>query len=252
MNDLMRLLSPKKTILRAMAVAALAILPATAQAAPIVGTLDLTGAIRVSPNSIDFLPTGTGTGLARVESTSLGYFAPLGGFIAQELDLIGLPVGVQLLSGNGDPGLPDFETFPGSPLPGLNFILDIILSCGQVSLNPADECAAGVSSPFRFDEDLLGTTVILGFRGHVIDTNNPGELSTFTAKFDMPFTGLTPQQILAMIIQNGEIFTPFSARKVSVQEVQVQTPEPATLLTFGAGTALLAVHRRRRAKKGAR
>ena len=108
---------------------------------------------------------------------------------------------------------------------------------------------AGVSSPFRFDEDLLGTTVILGFRGHVIDTNNPGELSTFTAKFDMPFTGLTPQQILAMIIQNGEIFTPFSARKVSVEEVQVQTPEPATLLTFGAGTALLAVHRRRRAKK---
>ena len=58
MNDLMRLLSPRKTILRAMAVAALAILPATAQAAPIVGTLDLTGAIRVSPNSIDFRPTG--------------------------------------------------------------------------------------------------------------------------------------------------------------------------------------------------
>ena len=76
MNDLMRLLSPKKTILRAMAVAALAILPATAQAAPIVGTLDLTGAIRVSPNSIDFLPTGTGTGLARVESTVSGTSRP--------------------------------------------------------------------------------------------------------------------------------------------------------------------------------
>ena len=86
----------------------------------------------------------------------------------------------------------------------------------------------------------------------MIDTNNPGELSTFTAKFNMPFTGLTPEQIIATVIQQGEIFTTYSARKVTVEQVQVQTPEPGTLLTFGAGTALLAVHRRRRAKKSAK
>jgi hypothetical protein len=243
----------KKALFQAMAVATLAILPATAQAVPIVGTLDLTGGFRVQLNSIDFLPTGGGVGFARVEPTSLGYFAPLGGFIAQELDLIGLPVGVQLLNANGDPGIPDFETFPGSPLPGLNFILDIIVSCGQASLNPMDECDAGVNSPFRFDEDTEGTTVILNFRGRVIDTNNPGELSTFNAKFDATFTGLTPQQILAVLAANGEIFTPFSARKLAVEAPPPpQIPEPATLLTFGAGTALLAAHRRRRAKKGAK
>ena len=64
-----------------------------------------------------------------------------------------LPVGVQLINAGGGAGIPDFETFPGSPLPGLNFILDIIVSCGQASLNPVEECDAGSDSPFRFDED---------------------------------------------------------------------------------------------------
>ncbi len=235
-----------KALFQALAVATLAILPATAQADPIVGTLDLTGAVRVTQTSIDFLPTGTGTGFAQVQPTSNGYFQDLGGFIAQAMDLINLPVGVQL---NGTVGLPGFETFPNSPLPGLNFILDIILSCEQASLNPADECDAGLNSPFRFDQDTLGTTVILNFQGRVVDANNPGEESTFDAKFDATFTGLTPQQILATLVQAGEIFTPYSARKISVDRVVPQIPEPATLLTFGAGTALLAAHRRRRAKK---
>ncbi len=229
------------------AVATLAILPATAQAVPIVGTLDLTGAVRVTQTTIDFLPSGTGVGFAQVQPTSTGYFQILGGTIAQEMDLVGLPVGVQL---NGTVGLPGFETFPNSPLPGLNFILDMIVSCGQASLHPADQCDAGLNSPFRFDQDTLGTTVIINFKGRVVDSNNPGELSTFNAKFDATFTGLTPQQILAALVQNGEIFTPYSARKVSIESVQ-SVPEPATLLTFGAGTALLAAHRRRRAKKSA-
>jgi hypothetical protein len=237
----------KKALFRAMAVAVLAILPATAQAVPIVGTLDLTGAVRVTANSIDWLPAGGGTGLALISGTSDGYFAPLGGFLATELDLLGLPVGVQLGS-----GIPGFQTFPNTPLPGLNFILDIILSCGQASLDPADECDAGLNSPFRFDQDTEGTTVIINFRGRVIDPiGAPGEISTFTAKFDATFTGLTPAQILAALSGVGEIFSPYSARKITVDQVQ-EVPEPATLLTFGAGTALLAAHRRRRAKKSAK
>ena len=88
----------KKALFLAMAVATLAILPATAQAVPIVGTLDLTGAVRVTPTDNRLAPAGTGTGFAQVQPTSTGYFAPLGGFIAQELDLVGLPVGVQLIT----------------------------------------------------------------------------------------------------------------------------------------------------------
>ncbi len=248
MNNLRTLTNMKKALFRAMAVAVLAILPATAQAVPIVGTLDLTGSVRVTANSIDWLPAGGGTGLALISGTSDGYFAPLGGFLATELDLLGLPVGVQLGA-----GVPGFQTFPNTPLPGLNFILDIILSCGQTSLDPADECAAGLDSPFRFDEDTEGTTVIINFRGRVIDPlGAPGEISTFSAKFDATFTGLSPQDILdALEGPEGEIFSPYSARKITVDQVQ-EVPEPATLLTFGAGTALLAAHRRRRAKKSAK
>jgi hypothetical protein len=236
----------KKALFQAMAVATLAILPATAQAVPIVGTLDLTGAVRVTNTTIDWHPVGTGFGIAQIQSTSNGYFDVLDGQLAQEMDLTGFPVGVAL---NAPFGIPGFETFPNTNLPGLNFILDIIVSCGQASLNPADECDAGVNSPFRFDQDALGTTVILNFRGRVQDSNNPGEESTFTAKFDATFTGITPQQILATIAAQGFIDSPYSAQKVSVDIPTTTVPEPATLLTFGAGTALLAAHRRRRAKK---
>jgi hypothetical protein len=239
----------KKALLQAIAVATVVILPATAQAVPIVGTLDLTGSVRVTQNSIDWHPVGGPTGDATVQATTNGYFDPLDGLIAKELDLVGLPVGVQL---GGGAGIPGFETFPNTPLPGLNFILDMILSCGQSSLFPAIECVAGPNSPFRFDQDTEGTTVILNFRGRVIDPiGAPNELSTFTAKFDATFTGMTPAQILDELTLVGFIDSPYSARKVTVQQVQA-VPEPATLLTFGAGTALLAAHRRRRAKKAAK
>ena len=234
----------KKAIFTAIAVASLAILPATAQAVPIVGTLDLTGAVRVTADgTIDWLPEGLGGGIARIEQTSSGYFAPLGGFIAIERDLEGIPVGVTGLN------IQNFETFPDTPLPGLNFILDTILSCGQASFAKEVECAAGESSPFRFDQDAEGTTVIINFKGTVIDTNNPGEISTFSAKFDATFTGLTPAQILQAFIDQGEIRTVYSARKITIEQPGVpQVPEPATMLTFGAGTALLAAYRRRTKK----
>ena len=60
MNNLRTLTNMKKAIFTTIAVASLAILPATAQAVPIVGTLDMTGAVRVTPDSIDWLPQGLG------------------------------------------------------------------------------------------------------------------------------------------------------------------------------------------------
>ena len=236
----------KKALVQAIAVATLAILPATAQAVPIVGTLDLIGGVRVTADQIDWLPEGGGTGTALILGTSNGYFTALSGDTAIELDLTGLPVGVQI--GTGVPG---FQTFPGTDLPGLNFILDIIVSCGQSSMDPEDECVLGEDSAFRFDEDTEGTTVIMNFRGRVIDSNNPGEVSTFSAKYDATFTGLTPSEILDAITFQGFIETGYSARKITVAEPREvpEIPEPATLLTFGAGTALLAAARRRRAKK---
>lgn len=233
----------KKALVQAIAVATLVILPATAQAVPIVGTLDLIGGVRVTADQIDWLPEGGGTGTALILGTSNGYFTALSGDTAIELDLTGLPVGVQI--GTGVPG---FQTFPGTDLPGLNFILDIIVSCGQSSMDPDEECVLGEDSAFRFDEDTEGTTVIMNFRGRVIDANNPGEVSTFTAKYDATFTGLSPEEILTIIGTQGFIETGYSARKIAVDvpTPREPIPEPATLLTFGAGTALLAAARRRK------
>ena len=233
----------KKALVQAIAVATLVILPATAQAVPIVGTLDLIGGVRVTADTIDWLPVEGGTGTALILGTSNGYFSVLSGDTAIEMDLSGLPVGVTLGT-----GIPGFQTFPGTDLPGLNFILDIIVSCGQSSMDPDEECVLGEDSAFRFDEDTEGTTVIMNFRGRVIDANNPGEVSTFTAKYDATFTGLSPEEILTIIGTQGFIETGYSARKIAVDvpTPREPIPEPATLLTFGGGTALLAAARRRK------
>ena len=140
----------KKALFTAIAVASLAILPATAQAVPIVGTLDLTGAVRVTPDSIDWLPrrrsgSGSHASSRRAPATSRRWANSL----AARTGPGGVPVGVQL-----GLGIPSFETFAESPLPGLNFILDMIVSCGQASLNPRRLSASlGLDSPFRFDQD---------------------------------------------------------------------------------------------------
>ena len=96
--------------------------------------------------------------------------------------------------------------------------------------------------------------IIINFEGRVVDANNPGEQATFSAKFDATFLGQTAAQILDTIFgvgQPGFIVSPYSAQKAVTDDIST-VPEPATLLTFGTGTALLAAHRRRRAKKGAK
>ena len=62
MNTLRTLTHMKKAIFTAIAVASLAILPATAQAVPITGTIDLVGAVRITSNGIDWLTGGSTPG----------------------------------------------------------------------------------------------------------------------------------------------------------------------------------------------
>ena len=69
---------------------------------------------------------------------------------------------------------------------------------------------------------------------------------------DTPATGVYTTQVVGQGINDIlEIFGPNGAGQFSADYSAQFTavPEPATLLTFGAGTALLAAHRRRRAKK---
>jgi hypothetical protein len=247
MNTLRTLTHMKKAIFTAIAVASLAILPATAQAVPITGTIDLVGAVRITSNGIDWLTGGStpgGTTGDAIVTASSGYFDPLNfGDDALELDFAGVPIGV------GGQNISGFETF--EDMPGVNFTLDTILACGQTSLNPAVECILGPNSMFTFNQDTKGTTVVINFSGFVTDSNNPDPLAmgTFAAKFNATFLNQTPIQILTAFQQQGFIDAPYSAQKAVVDVPNnTEVPEPATMLTFGAGTALLAAHRRRRAK----
>ena len=166
MNTLRTLTHMKKAIFTAIAVASLAILPATAQAVPIVGTLDLTGAVRVTADLDRLAAAETlGSGSHASEPTSTGYFDPL----ANTLRCVGTGPCWRPGRCHGAQHLRLRVDLPDSPLPELNFILDTIVSCGQASLNPDVECVAGLDSPFRFDQDTEGTTIILNFRGTVVD-----------------------------------------------------------------------------------
>ena len=80
-------------------------------------------------------------------------------------------------------------------------------------------------------------------RGTVIDTNNPGEMSNWVGQFTAQFPGQSPADLIAQLLRDGFIDTSFSASKVSTAPAAV--PEPATLLTFATGAALLAWRRRR-------
>ena len=81
-----------------------------------------------------------------------------------------------------------------------------------------------------------------------------------TGQFDDPSLGAVTPAIGVYTAQSTNsvnfILNAFAANPAasftnSYSATITAVPEPATLLTFGAGTALLAAHRRRRAKKNA-
>ena len=233
----------KKALLTAMAVASLAILPATAQAVPIAGDLNLSGRVTVDATTIDWLELGgflTDNEFIVLDGT--GYFNSLDVTPGDALDLNSAihPVGTPF-------SLPNFLKFDADP--GLSFELQFIAEC-----DPATCLFPG--TPFNAYQQtvdgIVRTTVELAMRGQVTDSDNPGESAAWIGTWSNAFIGVTIADLQAASGPNGpgEITAPYAA-DITVTTNVTEVPEPATLLTFGAGTALLAAHRRRRAKKTA-
>ena len=231
----------KKTILQAIAVATLAILPATAQAVPIVGELNLSGRATVDATTITWEELGgflTDNEFLVLSGTD--YFAGLTVTPGDALDLDQtlFPVGTPI-------SLPNFLTFDADP--GLSFELTFIGEC-----DPAACLFAG--TPFSAYEStvngIVRTTVELAMRGEVTDLDNPGESAVWIGTWSNAFIGVTIADLQAAFAPGGPGFitAPYAA-DIVVSTTPTEIPEPATLLTFGAGTALLAAHRRRRTKK---
>lgn len=215
----------KRTSLLIMAFGVLAALPASA--API-GTLNfdscIGGGVTVTALSIDFatgcVQTGAGTSLV----TSLGNINPgLSGPITNVANP--LPPGFVFFSFNPGGGFVTFE--PTSLGPGV-----ANTNCG------APPCSIVAGSPFV----LVGgvsTTVFLPVAGIVTDSSGS---SNFVGQLSANFAGMTPSQLQAAFLANGELTATTFAGSFVSQETPV-IPEPSTLALAGLGAAFLGISR---------
>ena len=228
-----------------------------AQAAPISGSFNLVGTqdVRVGASFIDWGPfvgsyagcnpgpnagpcaiDGTTTGTVLFTSGS-GSFAGIGGTGGTLLDLEDdfAPVNTAI-------SVENFLTMAAQP--GYDFTLTFIpLGTGSAAecTNDAGDTCTPPGSPFTITNLASGSSVAFNVRGTL--ENGGDVVSTWVGRFStqLPVRALTA---LGQIAQFG-----FVQASQSANFEVTFIPEPATLLTFGAGTALLAAHRRRRNKK---
>jgi hypothetical protein len=250
MNQTRTRTNMQKALFGAIAVAALVTLPATAQAVPIAGDLTLGGAVRVTATDIDFLdsfPDGNEF-VVIPDPGPADYFSFLAGTLGDAADLNYL---LQPVGPAGFPPLANFLTFDADA--GLSFTLEAIAAC-----DPATCFFPGtpfnIFQTFNETSGEFDTTVQMAMRGTVQDTTpdngGDGSISTWAASYSATFQGQSIEDVMADFNADNQIDAPYSA-EITAEVVPTAVPEPATLLTFGAGTALMAAHRRRRAKKSA-
>ncbi len=244
----------KKIVLSLMVLLALAT-AAPVTAAPITGVLNITGSVIVSAANIDWYPVvGPPSGTFTTKAPGTEYFS---GIVSADPFM---PNGGQSLDlGPAAPPLPGFlRTFVGATLPAeysdLSFDLSAILTPAAPACiaghdyAPTESCTLGV---FLLSQGLTGVVVKMEVAGKFIDVTfgDPGTMNTATGIYTAQLTDTdldTIREVVARIDSGGSINTSYSATYTANA-----VPEPATLLTFGLGTAALAAHRRRRAKKDA-
>jgi len=244
----------KKLIFMGIVVAVLTILPTSAQAVPIAGDLSISGTVRVTTTMIDWLPIDSSGNefivLPDPDPVLGDYFTFLNLSFGDAADL---SISAQPPGPGGFPGgpLPNFLTFDGDT--GLSFTLNTIAAC-----DPGTCFFPGTPfSAFQTLNETTGiydTTVQMAMTGTVRDTTGPngtGEISNWAGSWTATFQGQTIAELQTQLATTGEIPAGYDAElNVSIRQIS-EVPEPATLLTFGTGTALLAAHRRRRAKNSA-
>ena len=105
--------------------------------------------------------------------------------------------------------------------------------------------------PFTLVQTATGVGIRMDITGQFVDPTYMG--GTITQAAGVYTAQRSGQNIDAMLdaIAANPAFTFQNSYSAQINAVPAEVPEPATLLTFGAGTALLAAHRRRRAKKNA-
>jgi PEP-CTERM motif len=231
----------RRLSLLVVAIVSLAVLPKSAEAALITGDLQFTGAVQVTAFSAvwyQFLPNINHDVAQIVGSTIQNGGVTVAALqppnTLHETDLTaatpaGVPLNVDL-----------FEYALPLTTPTVDFVLNFVLTCPQ--LGPQYTCLG--ASPFGFIPNNDGsTTIALSMRGVVFDTATPLIQSNWTGLWTTN-VNMSINQIFSIIESGGTISNSYSATKITT--VPSAIPEPATLLTFGAGSAILARMRRRK------
>jgi len=257
--------------------------PTTVSAAAIVGTLGISGGVIYDTRGagtglsiIDFAPPGGGTGTSGITiSTQSGFFTPIDPFstatildLTNDLTAVGVPGPAYAPGGaivNVGGFLRNFSDpdVAGAYPAGLHFDLtQLVNQSGPACVGTetiGDSCVEG---PFALQDTVNGVRVNFDVFGYFRRGADEG---FFKGAFSTTFLGLhfqdagsshgeglftrldvTGRDLACITAQGTDISCTFDANFANAV-----IPEPASLLTFGAGAALLAMVRRRRAVKAA-
>jgi len=204
------------------------------QADAVSGTLKATGlTVSLGPGwAVEFLPANSANFIITAGST--GTFAPLVTTSGKINDFTAIP---------GPSVQTNFVTF--TSVPNLSFTLESISPgvFGSADCNAPPAAGQTCTPPgtaFNLTNTSLDTgTVSFTIRGTASD--GTGTPSSFEGIINASFSGATYQDLLANVA-NGTFFT---ARAASASFNVTATPEPASMLLFGAGLFGVALLRRR-------
>lgn len=218
----------------ALSVCLLALMSLSAHAAPLTGTLDISGAVSVGATTISWLNL-PGGGQFTVDPSSTGSFAAFIGDNgnAKNLDVTVQPVGTPFM-------LPAFLTLPGITF-NLTFIDPGVFSSAACFAPPApgQTCTPPLPppmSPFNLTNTATGSTVSLSVRGTVQATGGP--VQNFTGVYTTQFVGTPYQSLLAAISGGGTVDASYSANFTA--EIAPAIPEPGTVFLMLGGLLLVA------------
>lgn len=252
----MKLLRMNKFLIVAFAL----LVPGLLSASPINGTISFSGGVRVTVDTIDWLPpVGGGTGQFQVEPPDTGYFAGLNVFFTYTGNQTDLGNGVnppqngflsnlRFLDGSGPAPAP-YDTFQFD-------LLQILLPGGPAcSTGLEASCSLGVFSLRAQGADTAITLRVSGyFEDQGINCIASGGVgcTPATGVYTTQLSNVSIGQIMDVII-SGNGFIPFNypgglpdgtiQSNYSAQFSSV--PEPATYALIGLGLLTLAVVRRR-------
>jgi hypothetical protein len=242
--------------------------PAPASAAPITGVLNITGSVIAGSATIDWYnPVLGGFGFFSTVNPGTEYFStivnpaapPGAAYFGSAIDLSAPPVPVNDFLHSfvtADPKYSDLAFdldgffFPVAPPCDPTHVYAVNESC-SLGLFTLTQGSAAVEARLEifgsFEDPTFGDNGSLNHATGIYTSQGALVICDDASCTIHLGVASTIQQVVA-VIDRGDYITASYSGAYTANAV----PEPATLLTFGLGTAALAVHRRRRAKKQAK